>query len=415
EFGTTLFGAVPYLLIGLLAGKGLASFGGDARPGAMRFDRADGLLLAFYGSFFLLLELFPNGFALDAYYTVPRIFRYLAPLSFPIALHAAKLLLDFTAAWRVTAVAAVFFALLLLNLLDDAEATRPGRTYRTALHAVADTVNRMAPPQVVAESTVGYWLEALLLDPERVRTEVVTPDDVYAAEDCEAWLRARQATFPTGTLLVTGLTSYVHYGAHLEGFRLAWFGAPLDPRWELVGSYGVLSYRSRPEEARLWRLASGADAAPGDWFGEDVSSLAAITDPEQLFKEGMGRYERNDYPGARIYFRKLLRDHPATSEDAAFFYAATFFRESRWTRAEHEFKRLVARYPHGRWIAGAHWHIAMCEVRRGHIARGRARLAYVVRRFASDTGTAALAQEELRKIQHRRGGVVLELWRRLTT
>ena len=49
-----------------------------------------------WGTYFLLMEFFPNGFKLDAYYSVPRIFRYLAPLSFPIALHAAKCVLDVT-------------------------------------------------------------------------------------------------------------------------------------------------------------------------------------------------------------------------------------------------------------------------------------------------------------------------------
>ena len=54
-------------------------------------DRPDRLLLVFWSSFFLLLEFFPAGFSLDTYYTVPRIFRYLAPLSFLLAFHAAKL------------------------------------------------------------------------------------------------------------------------------------------------------------------------------------------------------------------------------------------------------------------------------------------------------------------------------------
>ena len=64
-----------------------------------RLDRADRLLLGFWGIVFLLIEFFPNGFTFDRYYTVPRIFRYLAPISFPVALHAAKLLLDVTRGW----------------------------------------------------------------------------------------------------------------------------------------------------------------------------------------------------------------------------------------------------------------------------------------------------------------------------
>src|SRR5215813_14209549 len=85
EFGTTFFGAVPYLLVALLIVKVIVQ---------RRFDPADRLLLGFYGSFFLLMEFFPNGFKLDAYYSVPRIFRYLAPVSFPMTLHVAKMLLE---------------------------------------------------------------------------------------------------------------------------------------------------------------------------------------------------------------------------------------------------------------------------------------------------------------------------------
>ena len=44
--------------------------------------------------FFLLLNFFPNNFTFDRYYSVPRIFRYLAPLSYGLSLLAARLVLD---------------------------------------------------------------------------------------------------------------------------------------------------------------------------------------------------------------------------------------------------------------------------------------------------------------------------------
>src|SRR5262249_53389858 len=71
EFHTTLFGLVPWLLVALLVVRTLR----------LRLDRVDWCLLGYWGLFFLLIEFFPNGFKLDQYYTVPRIFRYLAPLS----------------------------------------------------------------------------------------------------------------------------------------------------------------------------------------------------------------------------------------------------------------------------------------------------------------------------------------------
>ena len=96
EFGTTLFGAVPYLLLALLLVKVLATALRVPASSPLRLDRADRMLLVLWGSFFLLLDFFPNGFQFDAYYSVPRIFRYITPMSFPMTLHAAKLLLDVT-------------------------------------------------------------------------------------------------------------------------------------------------------------------------------------------------------------------------------------------------------------------------------------------------------------------------------
>ena len=103
DLGDDLFGMVPYLLVGLLALKIAArwlpsSVRSSGSADFARWDRLDVLLLTVYVVFLVLLDLVPNGFALDQYYSAPRIFRYLVPLSFAMTLHAAKMLLDLTAA-----------------------------------------------------------------------------------------------------------------------------------------------------------------------------------------------------------------------------------------------------------------------------------------------------------------------------
>jgi hypothetical protein len=70
EFGTTLFGIVPWVLVLLFLWRLVRR----------RLDRADWLLFGFWGIVFGLIEFFPAGFSFDKYYT-PRIFRYLAPIS----------------------------------------------------------------------------------------------------------------------------------------------------------------------------------------------------------------------------------------------------------------------------------------------------------------------------------------------
>jgi tetratricopeptide (TPR) repeat protein len=236
----------------------------------------------------------------------------------------------------------------------------------------------------------------------------------HNAPDYERWLAANEARLPNGTLLVTGLGSFVHYGAHLDGFRLAWFAQPLSPAWKLEREYPVLTYLPRPEPARLWRLERPKAAPPVVHdVPEDLTPLAGIDDPTVLFTGGMARYDARDYPAARMHFRKLLLGTSAEAEDAAFFYAASFFREGDWRRARHEFKRLLWRWPRSRWVPAAYWHVATCEKQLGHSVRARRLLATIVRRFPDDPTTVRMARHELASVQRRRRGVLTEWWRRV--
>src|SRR5581483_7945539 len=233
EFPTTLFGAVPYVVVALLVVKAIGTW---RRSATLRLDRGDALLVAFYGSFFLLVNFVPNGFGLDAYYSVPRIFRYLAPLSFPLALHAAKMLLDVAGAVSAstTAAVAVMVPVLALNVYQSAEATSEGRIYRAELHAVLHDVQHASPPLFIAESVMASYIRDLYFDPRENHIAVTVLITQHIAADYEQWLRDHQDGFPDGTMLLTGLGNFIHYGAHLDGFRLEWFKSPLDPRWHLV-------------------------------------------------------------------------------------------------------------------------------------------------------------------------------------
>jgi len=403
EFGTTLWGIVPWLLVLLVV----------VRAARGRFDRADGLLLGYWGLFFLLIEFFPNGFTFDRYYSVPRIFRYLAPLSFPIALHAAKLALDATRSWRPRWTALAVVGVLSANVLGSIDATEPGRVYRDSLHRVVRAIEQQAPPRVVAEITLGYWLESLYLNPDVVETEVETPPELYDPIVVERWIRDAEKRWPTGTLLVTGIGNYVHYGAHTQSLRLAWFSKPLDDHWDLAGEYGSVSYLPRPETARLWRLRHGVDAtSPLD--ERDALPPPGPLAPKERLAAGQARFDAADYPAARAHYHVLIASTAPEAEDASFFYAASFFRQEKWQRASHEFKRLHARFPDGRWAAAAHWHLAIADLRRGRVRRARERFAYVIRRYPHDPATVMNAEAELARLRRRRGGLLVELWWRLT-
>jgi len=236
ELGTTLFGSVPYLVVLGLALK-LAGTGARRLGVPYRMDARDWALFGCYASFLLLLNFFPNSFTFDRYYSVPRIFRYLAPLSFPMTLHLAKMVLDLVPARAGWLSLAALLALTGSNLRQSAQATAPGRAYRARLMAIVRDVRERRPPMLVTEGWVSYFLSNVYLRDLARKIEVVPVIDIYDARDYEAWLWRRQSGLVPGTLLLTGFGSCVHYSAIRDGFRLALFqrlpsgpraGAPLE-------------------------------------------------------------------------------------------------------------------------------------------------------------------------------------------
>jgi hypothetical protein len=412
EFGTTLFGVIPYLLVVLLTGKVAATWG-PGRSGTglagLRFDRADAALCLMYGSFFVLLNFLPNRLALDGYYSVQRIFRYLTPLSFPMALHVAKMLCGVlkpgaAPSWTFAALrSGLLVGLICLNLLQAHVATRPGREYRRAFQGMLASVDARRPPALLAESWMGSFLRSVYLRPSDVH--VVTPSArVNSARDHEAWLEQHQANLPAGAMLITGLGSYVHYGPHMEGFKLRHFSRPLHPHWELVGDYGLLTYLPLPEHARLWRLSapiteSAIDARDG--LVDDAHS----TEPGALHDLGMRAFDGQDYPRARRYFEAVIQRTRGPALDARYFRAVTFFREGNWRATIREFEHLLTIQPGHRWTAAAHWHIARALQELGDEPGARWHFQQVIERFPTDTHLVALSREGLRSMTKAEGRV----------
>ena len=262
EFGTTLFGVIPYLWVLLLSGKAIGMLLPRLRLNELKLDRVDVGLLLVYGSFFLFLNFFPNSFTFDRYYSIQRIFRYMTPLSFPMTLHVAKMLCDVLRlrrtlpVWNGAAVPYALFALLIvLNLLQANAATQPGREYRHAFEAMLSDVRAERPVKLLAESWMGFFLRSLYLSDLAGQIPMLS-SGVNSAKEYEAWLEAQQASLPVGSMLVTGLGGYVHYGTHFDGFKLNQFSRPLHANWKLVREYGPLGHLPVPESACLWRLSA---------------------------------------------------------------------------------------------------------------------------------------------------------------
>jgi hypothetical protein len=246
----------------------------------------------------------------------------------------------------------------VLYVAQAVQANGPSALYHKTLHAVLDDVKALQPPTLVAESVVASYFRDLYLDPDETQTHVIILHTEHQAADYEKWLRSHDMQLENGTFLITGFASFIHYGAHIDGPRLRWFNEPLSPDWKLVREYDVLTYLPRPEPARIWRLerAEAPRVVQHD-EREDLSPSeghrrSGCTAPR---RHGALRQERQRRRAHLV--QEADGENDPEAENGAFFYAASFFRGGDFMRARHEFKRLIRRFPTGRWVPSAYWHL----------------------------------------------------------
>ena len=366
EHGNTLFGLVPYLVVGAL---GLTVFARRlpalaARAPRLALDRYDVWLLCSCLVFFGLLEFFPNNFTFDRYYSVPRIFRYLAPLSYGLSLLAAKLLLDLAplvpARLGLRRIAALGVLVLLAG--GALRALAPGRSHHAEIAALREELQTSCPPLVLLEMRQAIFFRELHLREACPDSQVPPPPAISQAREYQVWLQTLQPELPHGAMLVTGLIQWVYYACHTCGFRLGLFEGTLDPRWILVRELAPVDFDAAREPVRLWRW-SGWPASPQ----EGAPPVPALG-PQQLFDRGIERFDAQDYPGTRAWMGALLARFPghALSDQATYFEAVTYWREQDPHRTIREFESLLARFPYSRLRRAAYFHIALSHRTLGH-------------------------------------------------
>ncbi len=389
EFGATLFGIIPYLLLLCLIVKGIVRKVRGEGSEVRGFDRLDYFLLAYYGTFFLFLNFFPNAFVFDQYYSAPRIFRYLTPISFPMSLHLAKLIIDLSDLRLGRYKTAVILAGLVgINLIQANIATKPGQIYYQNLQLVIQDVKKEHPPVLLTEAWLSYFLSHVYLK-NVTETDIIPIYDTHRASDYEAWLQKNQSRFPKNTLLLTGLCNYIHYGAHFNGFRLTQFQEHLHPAWHLFKEYGLLTYLPKPEYVRLWRLSQRINP-------QDLTDIETKR-PVSLFKKGMELFDVHNCTDAQQYFKKILTkfQKSAETDDAFYFYAICFFRKADWINTIAEFTKLIETNPKSRWLAGAYYHIGLCRAALGEKQEARNMFKYVIKHFSDDTTLVKLSEKQL--------------------
>jgi len=247
---TTLFGEIPYLLIILLFVKLIMS----RKMRKNKFDELDFLLLSLYSIFLLFLNFIPDTpLKFDQYYSVPRIFRYLYPISFPISLHLSKIIIDLISDLisndkQKMLLTVVISILIFLNIFRADEATLPGRKYRLQLLSIVNDVKEIKPPTLLVDSWIGYFMREVYLRDSNIYIEPII--GIYDAKEYEKWLKENEEKLPVGSVIVANFGSCVHYGCYNCGFQLHLFNESLSEKWVLVKEYEYLKFSN--QKPSLW-------------------------------------------------------------------------------------------------------------------------------------------------------------------
>jgi len=246
----------------LLWKTGAAVFIGRDR---VTIDRLDTWALCYFWIFFLCLNFIPNSFRVDQYYSVPRIFRYLAPISFPLAFLTGKWAIDLVriAPYKRLASAGCIGILLALNLWKSAEATGPGRLYRSALFQAMREIHTLHPPRLVAESWLAGFMGSAYKDILGREVQVTTKYQIHRPEEYMKWVEEEENAWEAGTVLLTGLNANVYYSCSDRGYecglRLNYAREGLSAAWVLQSEGVSLTYLPNAEPVRLWILRPQAN------------------------------------------------------------------------------------------------------------------------------------------------------------
>jgi tetratricopeptide (TPR) repeat protein len=204
----------------------------------------------------------------------------------------------------------------------------------------------------------GFFFRALYLADACPGTQVRTPPERFDAHGHEAWLANAEPGLENGSILVSGLVPFVYYACEGCAFRLSGFEEPLDPGWMPVSELPASAYDPEAEPVRLWRWQGAVGAAPPQRSAIEVPRVEVAA----LFELGIGHFDAGEYPQARAHMAAIRERFPgsARSEDAAYFFSVTFWREQDCRAMLPAFEALLRETPASPWVAAAHYHIGMC-------------------------------------------------------
>ncbi len=105
--------------------------------------------------------------------------------------------------------------------------------------------------------------------------------------------------------------------------------------------------------------------------------------PVLSYNKGIQHFTDDNLEKAREHFRDVLMRFPQTLvvDQAAFHYAICFYKEKEWDEAIGAFKSLLDTYPDSGRAAETRYHLGLCYLHSGRIAKAREEFARTIEQF----------------------------------
>lgn len=122
--------------------------------------------------------------------------------------------------------------------------------------------------------------------------------------------------------------------------------------------------------------------------------------PQYYYKRGWEAFQKQDYPASYRDFDYAMWLGGETNQaaDAAFFRAASLFRQNQFAEAQAAYQHVVDAFPDSIWIAESHYHVGLCLRRLGKRDEAMAKFRSVVETYPGNRW-AGFSQEQLTQME----------------
>jgi hypothetical protein len=148
----------------------------------------------------------------------------------------------------------VAVALVAAEVAGAVRATAPGRENRRIVQAITATVAAECPPELLIDSWQSYFFNRIYLREKCPKTLVRGISYRWLGdEEGEKMFHQYEARVPEGSMMVSGLGSYVYYPCGGCRIDVAQMKTPIAKEWEVAADIGQITFKPEPLDVKVWR------------------------------------------------------------------------------------------------------------------------------------------------------------------